>query len=528
MIKEEEFKRLRIVAHHGYPTGSSFADSSTTLTFEDSITGRAFQTGKPQNIPNISQESPPLKWHQENTKSVLSVPILLQNRVLGVITIEDPSPYAFSADHEQLLSQLASQAAVALENATLYQQLEARLREQSLLYQASTQIAATYETEVVALAIADSLAVALSTVGSRVSTWNADNFTLTTEAIMVDGKPYHDQSWATISIEDVPAFTSCINEHRPVQWTQRTAPNQADREYLTRFPQGLSLLAVPLITGTQTLGLVEVFSRNERVFDENAIRTAQTIASQAAVALENTDLFRRIRENHNLLMAVLNSTREGMLMTDVRGKIVLANQQLEVLTGLKVEELIEANISDVGSALADFLGYQHEELANIISSLQDKQPLQGELTTFEVEVPNRRTLQRSDAPVFDIDHQMIGWLVVLRDITEERELSQTREQLTEMIVHDLRAPLTAILGSLKLLDKTLSYEDLLPVVRQAISISNRSVEQMLGLVNSLLDLAKLETGEMPLSLSEFSLDKLCEELVATFIQEANENGIILS
>ncbi|HEY46213.1 MAG: hypothetical protein AMJ88_10010 [Anaerolineae bacterium SM23_ 63] len=525
-IYEEELNTLRIVAHHGYPAGSPFADSSTILPLEESISGRAFQTGKPQNISDISQESSP--FIQENSRSVLSVPILLQSRVLGVITIEDPSPYAFSADHAQLLSQLASQAAVALENAALYQQLEARLREQSLLYQASTQIAATYETEAVAMAIADSLAVALSTVGARVSTWNAENLTLKTEAMMVEGKPFNDQSWSTTSIEDAPSFSSCINEHRPVQWTGKTAPSQSDRDYLTRFPQGLSLLAVPLITGTKTLGLVEVFSRSERSFDENAIRTAQTIASQAAVALENTDLFRRIRENHNLLMAVLNSTREGMLMTDTHGKIVLANQQLEVLTGLRVEDLIEANLSDVDLALADFLGYQQEELGNIISSLQDKQPLKGELTTFDVEAPSHRRLQRSDAPVFDIDHQMIGWLIVLRDITEEHELSQTREQLTEMIVHDLRAPLTAILGSLNLLGKTLRSEDLLPVVRQAITISNRSVEQMLGLVNSLLDLAKLETGEMPLSLSEFSLNTLCEELVATFVQEANENGIILS
>jgi PAS domain S-box-containing protein len=428
----------------------------------------------------------------------------------------------------QLLSQLASQAAVALENATLYQRIESRLREQSLLYQASAQIAATYEKETVALAIADSIAVALSTAGARVSTWNAQNNTLVTEAMMVNGRPFNDQSLMTIPIEDVPEYNNCLNEYKPVQWTRKNAPSEKDREYLTRLPQGLSLLAVPLITGTQTIGLVEVYSHIERTFDENAIRTAQTIASQAAVALENTDLFRRIRENHNLLMAVLNSTREGMLMTDTQGKIVLANQQLEVLTGLRVDDLIEANLSDDNLALADFLGYQQGELKNIISSLDDNQPLQGEVTTFEVDVPGHRTLQRSDAPVFDIDHQMIGWLVVLRDVTEEHELSQTREQLTEMIVHDLRAPLTAILGSLNLLDKTIGTEGVLPIIRQAITISNRSVEQMLGLVNSLLDLAKLETGEMPLSLSEISLDTLCEELVATFVQEANENGIILS
>jgi PAS domain S-box-containing protein len=527
-IYEEELGELRIAAHHGYPADSPFADAITSIPLDKSIIGRAFQTGKPINIPDLRQELPPLNWHHESTISVLSIPILRQGRVLGVITVEDPSPYAFSAEHIQLLSQLASQAAVALTNATLYQQLEARLREQSLLYQASTQIAATYETEDVAMAIVDSLAVALSTEGARVSKWNPDSRTLTPQAMVLQGKPLNDQASAPIAIDDVPGFTSCLSEHKPVQWTRGDAPSQADQDYLTRFPQALSLLAVPLVTGTQTLGLIEVFCRRERTFDENAIRTAQTIASQAAVALENTDLFRRIRENRNLLMAVLNSTREGMLMTDTQGKIVLANQQLEVLTGLRVEDLVENNLSEVDVDLADFMGYQHYELVNIINSLQAGHPPQGEVTTFDVEAPSRRTLQRSDAPVYDINNQMIGWLVVLRDLTEERELSQTREQLTEMIVHDLRAPLTAILGSLNLLDKTLSDEEQLPVVKQALSISNRSVEQMLGLVNSLLDLAKLETGELPLSLSEFSLDTLCEELVGTFVQEANENGIILN
>jgi NtrC-family two-component system sensor histidine kinase KinB len=527
-LYEEESGGLRIVAHHGYPDGSPFSNPTTILPLDEGVVGIAFQTCLPQNIPDLSQEQAHLDGHEENISSVLSVPILRQGRVLGVIVIEDPSPYAFSADHVQLLLQLASQAGVALANATLYQQLEARLREQSLLYQASTQIAATYETESVALAIADSLAVALSTEGARVSAWNADSRTLTPQATVQQGKPLNDQTLVTVPIEHVPGYASCLNEHKPVQWTRSDAPSQADQDYLTRFPQALSLLAVPLVTGAQTLGLIEVFCRRERTFDENAIRTAQTIASQAAVALENTDLFRRIRENRNLLMAVLNSTREGMLMTDTQGKIVLANQQLEVLTGLQVEDLLESNLSEVDLDLADFLGYQHNELINIINSLQAGHPLQGDVTTFDVEVPSRRTLQRSDAPVYDMNNQMIGWLVVLRDLTEERELSQTREQLTEMIVHDLRAPLTAILGSLNLLDKTLSDEDHLPVVRQALTISNRSVEQMLGLVNSLLDLAKLETGELPLSLSEFSLNTLCEELVGTFVQAANENGIILN
>jgi signal transduction histidine kinase len=130
-------------------------------------------------------------------------------------------------------------------------------------------------------------------------------------------------------------------------------------------------------------------------------------------------------------------------------------------------------------------------------------------------------------PVRDAKEALIGWLIVLRDVTQEQELSEARDQLAEMIVHDLRSPLTAILGSLKLLESVVAKEEHSPIADQALSVSNRSVQQMLGLVNSLLDLAKLESGELELSLAPLSLTDLCSELLDTYVQEANELGIIL-
>jgi signal transduction histidine kinase len=79
-----------------------------------------------------------------------------------------------------------------------------------------------------------------------------------------------------------------------------------------------------------------------------------------------------------------------------------------------------------------------------------------------------------------------------------------------------------------LLEKAQTGDEVSPVVKQALSISSRSVQQMLGLVNSLLDIAKLESGELTLSLQSLSLDVLCEELVEAYIHEANEGGIILN
>ncbi|MCK4962446.1 MAG: GAF domain-containing protein, partial [Anaerolineales bacterium] len=527
-IYEPESEGLRIVAHRGYPTDSPVTDSNKIHPTNLGVLGRVYQSAEICNVPDVLQDSYCTDRCASVTRSLLAIPILSQGRVLGVITVEASTLGAFTEDHEFLLAQIAQQAAVALANATLYQQIETHFREQSLLYQASTQIAASYESEAVALAVADSMAVALSADGARVSRWNPVSCTLISQAAIQDGKPVNGHSHESITTNDVPTLATCLKESKTVQWSLKDAPSAGDHRYLAEFCQAGTLLAVPLIVGDQTLGLIEVFNHAERFFDQNAIRTAQTIASQAAIALENTDLFRRIRESHNLLMAVLNSTQEGMLMADTQGKIVLANQQLETLTGLRVDELVGSNLSEEKLQMADHLGYQSDELANILTTLRSRQPLQWGISTFEVEHPSRSTLQRSEAPVHDINDQLIGWLVVLRDISEERELSQTREQLTEMIVHDLRSPLTTILGSIKLLDKAQADDEASPVIKQALSISNHSVQQMLGLVNSLLDIAKLESGELSLSLQSLSLDVLCEELVENFVYEANEDGIILN
>jgi len=526
-IYEPESEGLRIVAHRGYPADSPVIDPDKIHPTNLGVLGRVFQSAEIYNVPGILQDSF-TDWCANVTQSLLAIPILRQGRVLGVITVEASTLGAFTEDHEYLLTQIARQAAVALANATLYQQIETHFREQSLLYQASTQIAASYESEAVALAVVDSIAVALSADGARVSRWDPASCTLISQAAFQDGKPVNGHSHATITTNDVPTLATCLEERKTVQWSLKDAPSAADHRYLSEFHQAGTLLAVPLIVGDQTLGLIEVFNHTERFFDQNAIRTAQTIASQAAIALENTDLFRRIRESHNLLMAVLNSTQEGMLMVDNQGKIVLANQQLETLTGLRIDELIDSNLSEEKLHMADHLGYQSDELANILTALRSRQPLQRGISTFEVEHPSRSTLQRSEAPVHDINDQLIGWLVVLRDISEERELSQTREQLTEMIVHDLRSPLTTILGGLNLLDKAQADDEASPMIKQALSISSHSVQQMLGLVNSLLDIAKLESGELTLSLQSLSLAVLCEELVEIFVYEANKDGIILN
>ncbi len=524
-IFDPEQYALRIVAQRFYP--DTPRSNENIFNINDGAPGIAYQTGKICHVVDTQSDPDYGNWINSQTRSLLSVPITRQSNVLGVITVENTKPSAFTGEHEKFLAQLAAQAAVAITNARLYQQIETRLHEQSLLFTASTHIASTLDSDAIAMAIAESVSIALESDGAKVSRWNPEENTLSLQAGIWNGTP--EKSVAVIlQASEINAIETAIRESTTVQWTLKDAPSPAAKVYLSGFHGAASILIVPIIAGDQTLGTIEVFSAKERLYVENTIRTAQTIASQAAIALENTELFRRIRESHNRLMAILNSTRESMLMIDPQGKIILANSQFAAQAGLPVERLIGKNLTSAEFDLTRTLGFGHEELRDFIVRLERGDADREKATVFESAKSPRRTYQRSITPVREAGGLLIGSLLVFRDVTEEQELEEARKQLTEMIVHDLRGPLTAILGSLKLLEDTIPAKSPSPVAKQAITVSHRSVQQMLDLVNSLLDIAKLESDEIDLAVESVSLKQLCEEMVETYVHEANEAGIILN
>jgi PAS domain S-box-containing protein len=525
---DPEMDSLHVQAHHGCEDGILELQPDYAHPTYEGVLGVAFRSGEPITRSGTVTSEPRAGWDGVLGKSLLSVPILRRGKGLGVITVEAADRDVFGREQVQFLSQLAAQAGVAIANARLYQQLNARLREQSLLYQASTQIAGSLDREAVALAAADSIMIALSTDGARVTRWNPAQESLHIIAELQGDDRIESDRLQAIDIRDDPILTRCLDEGTPQQWQRGVPPDDPSAASThPSLPQAGGVLGVPMLASGKTIGVIETYSADDRLFDENAVRTAQTIASQAAIALENTDLFRRIQESHNLLMAVLNSTREGMLMVDISGNVLLANKRLETLTDVKVEEVTGRNLANHEWSISEYLGLTSEELRNLITSEGHEADPTGGVKTFQRPGSARQMLRRTDTLVRDAAGELIGWLFVIRDVTEEYELGKAREQLAEMIVHDLRSPLTAILGSMKLLDGALDASQTTPVISQALSISQNSMSQMLSLVDSLLDIAKLESGELKILLEPLSLQQMLEELVESFIPSANENGIYL-
>jgi len=114
-----------------------------------------------------------------------------------------------------------------------------------------------------------------------------------------------------------------------------------------------------------------------------------------------------------------------------------------------------------------------------------------------------------------------GRLVVLRDVTEERSLSNLRDDLTSTMVHDLRNPLTVIQSSLELLEMDAdSQPQVVPIMRQGL-------QRMLNLVTSILDVNRLESGQMPLEREPTLLARFVDEALAVQKVLADDKSVRL-
>jgi signal transduction histidine kinase len=120
-------------------------------------------------------------------------------------------------------------------------------------------------------------------------------------------------------------------------------------------------------------------------------------------------------------------------------------------------------------------------------------------------------------------------LFVLRNITEEIQVSRAKELITETLVHDLRSPASAVLGALDVLEESLSRNEIShdELVIQALQVARRGAQRMLGMTESLLEIARLQAGKTDTNLTSINLRTLAAGVLNDFIQESLEYGIIL-
>jgi GAF domain-containing protein len=286
------------------------------ISSEEGLTGHIIRTGEPLLL--MAQGSEKVKemglpWLGQPAQSYLGVPMRLGEKVVGVIAVQDfERNYVFDTGHERALSTVAVQAAIAIQNARLYEETFSRTRQLSRLNEAAQAISSELELDRVLQTVSREMTELLKATGCII--WDYDP---KREAVFTIAQ-YQLEPKVTANLSDLslldryPFKREVLTERVTVQ--VHAAEPESDPAELARMQMaGIeSLLMVPLVTGDHVVGLLELVYESAHNFSPSELQLVQTMANQAAVAIENARLFEEVRSYRDELEERVQERTEAL------------------------------------------------------------------------------------------------------------------------------------------------------------------------------------------------------------------------
>lgn len=325
-----------------------------------------------------------------------------------------------------------------------------------------------------------------------------------------------------------------LQTQKPTLSQESTVTLQNELKLSKKNRKATSWLGVPMMAGDELVGtiIVQSFSVYD-LYDQKHQEILMTIASQAAVAIQNAGLYERtdeaLRNRVQEMDSILRTIDEGVLLIDKNLNILTANKAFASGMGVHRTEIVGVSLLDTSSrkntSLLETIGYSSADILDDCSAI-----ITGEFEyksrIFSIEMPTEKRYERTLTPVRDFDGNLSAWLLVIRDVTEEFEVTRLREDMMHTLVHDLRSPLAVVKGSLEVIrfsDDDTKKENIDELLRLALI----GTERMLRLINNLLDVSRLEDGKMNVAPDWISIEPLINNAIKQVSPEANRVDISL-
>ena len=234
---------------------------------------------------------------------------------------------------------------------------------------------------------------------------------------------------------------------------------------------------------------------------------------------ENERLSRQLDEERRKMEAVLQGMADLLLAVDMQGRIVTASRQASTVLCARGGELLGRNLEEV--LQAEVAG---GELPSRVVLRTGEPCLDVGYTMLagSRDIP----VLSSAAPLRNANGELVGSVEIIRDISKLKELEQEKEDFVSMLSHDLKSPITAVVGSIDLVREA----RLGPVngeQREYLDAAIESCEEMVEMIDTLLGIHKFEAGKMRLHFKEESPAALVTRSVGKFETLAKRGGVRL-
>jgi len=536
----EKTKNLRFA--HGEGLVGSVAEAGKALIISDTSTD-------PRCLPGPVEIG-----------SMLMVPLVTRDEVIGVLTAERKGKGGFDTTAQLLLSTLADQAVIAIENARLYeeitcsaQELEQKVEQRTeelaeaikeltaerdhveALYRITRDLGISLDLDRVLIQALALINEAVGVEHGSIMLLDHESGNLIYRAALGRDKPLPRGGKMTDFRKGV-GLAGWVLEHQEPASIEDVAKS---KRWIVRPGQervSKSALAVPLAVGEDVLGVLLLHHPQPGYFTETHLKLVSAAASQVAASINNAELYRMIRESAERMggmlrarqeeasksRAILEGIADGVMVADARDNVILLNAAAEEILGMSREEIAGRPIHE----LSGLYGAEGDTWLALIKKWAQALPAKGEPTSFESQFKTEeKVVSVHMAPVLMKD-EFLGTVSVFRDITREVAVGRMKSELISIVSHQLRTPMTSIKGYTDLLYLE-TVGEINEAQRRFLSIIKSNADRLAFLANDLLDISRIETGRIRLNPEFIHMSTIGDEIAASLRGQTEEKGLSL-
>jgi PAS domain S-box-containing protein len=464
--------------------------------------GEAAEDGQVLAAPAVADDDRfTAGWRRAPFASLLAIPI--RGEQPGLVLVCFRSPRLFAQEDLDLAQQLAGAARGAFDRSRLFEteriarSLSQQLARTSSLLATELDPAAVLEavvSEAAELVRADAAALA-----------SLDERRLVITAAVGDGA---EEALGARSPATGWAAGEVVQSRAPVVHAD-VARTEGLRDADAFFVAGhAGYLGVPLTARDGGLhGVLSVYSRSPRAWREEEVQALVALAANASAALTNAELYQRVALEREQSVAILANIADGIVAVDRDGHVVLWNSAAEEITGVPAVEAI-------GRAPAQVLQRDLESEGGSANRLVAIPRGEDELW-----------LSLSETVMRDPTGAVAGRIFAFRDISAEHAVEQMKSDFVSTVSVELRAPLTSIYGFAQtLLREDIAFSD--PERRTFLDFIARETERLTSTVNALLNVARLDTGDLAVSLEPTDVGAVVSDVVEAAAVTGNGHRVV--
>ncbi|MGA2854557.1 MAG: GAF domain-containing protein [Verrucomicrobiota bacterium] len=304
---------LEIHASHNLPSSAA----KLKLRVGEGVTGWVARTGKPARVGNARQD-PRYVAARRGVQSELAVPLEVGGEIRGVLNVDSDRADAFSADDQELLQELAVQAARVIHNTWLYEQLRLKAGLFESLASVSRTINSTLNLDEALRAITREACVLMRARMCSLMMLDESRQWLDLRASHGAGEAYLKKP--RLSVEE--SFLGVVaRRKKPMQLENVQTSSHYQNVELARREGLVSLLSVPLVFAGQAIGTLNVYTGKPYNFSNEEIRILGALAELSAIAIEKARLYERVVDVEEQLRQNERLSALGLLAAEVAHEI---------------------------------------------------------------------------------------------------------------------------------------------------------------------------------------------------------------